>query len=196
LEEPGRNVTGTTGVTPASNQIDLIKELCPEARKIGVIYNSSEQNVVKTVEDMTAYAESQDYEVVPATISSTNDLGQVAEQLATEVDVMWIPNDNTIASSMDTLIQITDAHQVPVFPVVDAMVKQGGVATVGINQYQIGLDTGNVIADVLEGADPATYPTVQTTKTDTYINYQQAEKLNITVPDDIRDEAIDVNQES
>ncbi|MCW1013397.1 ABC transporter substrate binding protein, partial [Streptococcus anginosus] len=69
--------------------------------------------------------------VVEKTITSTNDLAQVAEQLAQEVEAIWVPNDNSIASSMNTLISVTDHYRIPVFPVVDTMVVDGGMATVG-----------------------------------------------------------------
>ncbi|OYQ66748.1 tryptophan ABC transporter substrate-binding protein [Aerococcus sp. 1KP-2016] len=194
-EEPGANVTGVTDLAPVDKQFDLMQTLLPGVQKVGIIYNSSETNVTTTVEAAKAEAEARDLEVVELTITSTNDLASVAEQLAGQVDAIFVPNDNTIASAMDTLIQVTDSHQIPVIPVVDAMVADGGLATVGINQYQFGILTAKVIADVIEGADTATYPIIYNEATDTFINTEKAAELGIEIPQEILDSAIDVNSD-
>lgn len=194
-EKPGANVTGVTDMAPVAEQFDLMQEILPDMENVGIIYNSSESNVTKTVSEAKAEAESRGLNVVESTITSTNDLASVAEQLAGQVDVIWVPNDNTIASAMDTLIQVTDANGIPVIPVVDAMVADGGLATVGINQYQFGLDTATVVADVIEGADTATYPIIYNDKTDTYINTAKAEELGFELPEELIDAAIDVNSD-
>lgn len=195
LDNPGGNVTGVSDYTPIEEQLDLMVKVLPEMKTMGIIYNSSEVNVKNHVEEAKTYAESLGLEVEEATITSTNDLAQVAEQLAGKVDAIWVPNDNTIASSMPTLIQVTDSQKVPVFPVVDAMVADGGLATVGLNQRQIGVDTANVIADIIEGEDTATYPVHFTSKVDVYYNSDTAERLGITLPAEITAGATDVNPE-
>lgn len=195
MEEPGGNITGVSDFAPIDQQIELIQTLVPEAESLGIIYNSSEVNVAKQVETARQVAQDAGFAVEEASITSTNDLGQVAEELARQVDVIWVPNDNTIAGFMNTLVSITDAYNVPVFPVVDTMVADGGVATYGLNQYQIGLDTAEVLADILEGADPATYPVQFTSKVDLIINSDKLEELGIEVPADIAADAHDVSEE-
>lgn len=194
-EEPGANITGVTDTAPVADQFDLMQSILSDMENVGIIYNSSESNVTATVNQAKEEAESRGLNVVESTITSTNDLASIAEQLAGQVDAIWVPNDNTIASAMDTLIQVTDANGVPVFPVVDAMVADGGLATVGINQYQFGLDTATVVADVIEGADTATYPIIYNDKTDLFINRAKAEELGIELPEDLVKDAIDVNSE-
>lgn len=194
-EEPGANITGVTDSAPVDEQFDLMQTLLPDLENVGIIYNSSETNVTKTVEDAKAEADARGLNVVESTITSTNDLASIAEQLAGQVDAIWVPNDNTIASAMDTLIQVTDSYNIPVIPVVDAMVADGGLATVGINQYQFGLDTATVVADVIEGADTATYPIIYNDKTDTYINTEKASDLGIEIPQEILDSGIDVSSQ-
>lgn len=195
-EEPGANITGVTDMAPVVAQFDLMETLLPEMKTVGIIYNSSESNVIQTVNQAKEEATSRGLNVEEATITSTNDLASVAEQLAGKVDAIWVPNDNTIASAMDTLIQVTDAHQVPVIPVVDAMVADGGLATVGINQYQFGIETAKVVADVIEGADTATYPIIYNDSTDTFINTEKADQLGIEIPQELMDSAIDVNSDA
>lgn len=195
-ENPGGNVTGVSDHSPIEEQLSLMMEIQPGVEALGVIYNSSEVNVLDHVEHAMDYAENElGIRAQEATITSTNDLAQVAEQLAGEVDAIWVPNDNTIASSMPTLIQVTDSYGVPVYPVVDAMVAQGGLATIGISQHQLGVDTGHVTADIIEGADPATYPVQYTTKTDLYYNSDSAERLEIELPKDVINEGTDLAEE-
>lgn len=192
-EKPGGNVTGTSDYTPVAEQLDLMMEIAPETKTLGIIYNSSELNVKKHVQIAKDYAANDlGLEVKEGTITSTNDLAQVAEQLASEVDAIWVPNDNTIASSMPTLIQVTDNYKVPVFPVVDAMVGEGGLATLGLSQYELGRDTATVIADVIEGAEPANYPILFTDETDLYYNSDTAKRLGITLPKNVIEEGTDV----
>ena len=116
-------------------------------------------------------------------ISSTNDLNQVATQMVSQVDAVFVPTDNTVASAMQTLVAAANARKVPIFPTVDTMVKQGGVATIGLNQFDLGVETGHMLADVLKGkAKPATTP-IHFEKTGRLIlNEKQAQQLGITLP--------------
>ncbi|MDO5043763.1 MAG: tryptophan ABC transporter substrate-binding protein [Coriobacteriia bacterium] len=191
VEKPNTNVTGTSDALPVSKQIDFIRQILPELKTLGIIYSSSEPSVVQAIKDVESYAEELGIEVRKASISSTNDMAQVAAQLASEVDAIWVGNDNMIASAIETLISATDQYKVPVFPSVDAMVSAGGVGTLGVNQYNIGLDTAAIIADVIEGKDPADYPIVFSVKSDYYINKAKAQELGIDIPQEILDSATD-----
>ncbi|MCI6585406.1 MAG: ABC transporter substrate-binding protein [Mobiluncus sp.] len=183
--KPGVNVTGVSDQTPVKAQLDLVKKIMPQATRLGILYSSSSQNVGEAVAEAKKLAPEYGWSAKEATITTTNDLAQVAEQLAADVDMIFVPNDNTIAAAMPTLITATTAHNVPVFPVVDKMVADGGLATVGINQHQIGVDTANVLADLIEGNQAKDYPIVFTKKVDTIINSKQATRLGITLPADV-----------
>ncbi|MCZ0716907.1 tryptophan ABC transporter substrate-binding protein [Aerococcus kribbianus] len=193
-EAPGVNATGTTDVSPLDQQFDLMQAVMPDLTQLGMIYNSSETNAEAMVKDAVVEAESRGIEVDVKTISSTNDLAQVAEQVAQDNQAIFIPNDNSIAGSMATLIDVTDAYNVPVFPVVDTMVRDGGLLTVGLNQYQIGRDTATVIADIIEGADPSQYPIKYSSKMETIVNLDKAEELGIPIPQEIVTKAKDMSQ--
>lgn len=192
---PGVNVTGVSDQTPVKAQLDLVKKIMPQAKRLGILYSSSSQNVGEAVTEVKATAPNLGLSVKEATITTTNDLAQVAEQLATDVDMIFVPNDNTIAAAMPTLISATNAHKVPVFPVVDKMVADGGLATVGINQHQLGVDTANILADLIEGKKAESYPIVFTKKVDTIINSQEAATLGITIPEEVLSVAKDTSKE-
>ncbi|AMB96107.1 tryptophan ABC transporter substrate-binding protein [Aerococcus urinae] len=195
LDQPGFQVTGVRDVPPVKEQFDLIKRVMPDIKTVGIIYNSSETNAQNNVRMAKEHAKELGLNVVEKTITSTNDLAQVAEQLAQEVEAIWVPNDNSIASSMNTLISVTDHYKIPVFPVVDTMVVDGGMATVGLNQYQLGVDSANVLADLIEGADPRNYSVVIPEKKALTINSKKANELGIEIPSDVVNEATDVAKE-
>lgn len=190
-DKPGVNATGVSDHNPAKAQMDLLKKILPHAKRLGIIYATSSQNIGETLSEVRSLAPKMGMTIKEATITNTNDLAQVAEQLAGEVDVIFAPNDNTIASAMPTLVAATNAHKIPVIPVVDKMVADGGLATVGISQRQLGIDTANVLADLIEGKKAEDYPIVFTKKLETVINSKEAELLGIKIPQDIAAEAKD-----
>lgn len=192
LKNPGKLVSGATYANNNAATLELIKQLQPTVKKLGVLYNTSEQNAVQQVKSIREIAPSEGFTLKEATITSTNDLKQVAEQLATEVDAIYLPQDNTIAGSLDTLVPTATAHKVGLYPTVDAMVKAGCLATVGLNQYLWGADSADVVADVIEGADLSTYPVKVSTASNKFVNGTQAAALGITIPSAVMREAIDM----
>ena len=192
LNAPGKPVTGATMQAQDKATLELIKQIMPGVTTIGVLYNTSEQNAAQQVATIRKLAPEVGFELKEMTITSTNDLKQVAEQLASEVKVIYLPQDNTIAGAMDTLIPVTNAKGVPVFPTVDAQVQQGGLATMGVNQYMWGADSGTALADVIEGEDPSTYAVKITTTANYFINSDAAAALGLQLPAEIAQDALDM----
>lgn len=190
LKNPGGNVTGVNNLTPVAQQIDMAKELFPNAKTMGIVYSSSEENSKSQVETAEQNAKTAGYAVKKFAISSSNDLSAVTQQACQESDFLYIPQDNTIASAFQTLISESDKAKTPVFVSVDNMVKEGGVATVGQNQYKLGVETGKMAADVLDGkAKPADTPVNVIDYGDMIINEEKAKELGITIPDSIKEKA-------
>ncbi|WP_407855764.1 tryptophan ABC transporter substrate-binding protein [Enterococcus hailinensis] len=190
LKNPGGNVTGVNNLTPVAQQIDMAKELFPNAKTMGIVYSSSEENSKSQVETAEQNAKTAGYAVKKFAISSSNDLSAVTQQACQESDFLYIPQDNTIASAFQTLISESDKAKTPVFVSVDNMVKEGGIATVGQNQYKLGVKTGKMAADVLDGkAKPADTPVNVIDYGDMIINEEKAKELGITIPDSIKEKA-------
>lgn len=182
-EKPGGNITGVSDQAPIAAQLKLIRKVMPKAKTLGVIYTSSDASSQAQVKILEGLVAKQGFTLKKFSISSTNDLNQVAAQMATEVDAVFVPTDNTIASAMQTLVNATNAKNIPVFPTVDTMVKDGGLATVGLNQYQLGVETGKMVANILSGkSKPATTPVKFMTEGDLVINEKVAAKLGIKIP--------------
>lgn len=188
--KPGGNITGVSDQAPIKSQLALIHQLMPQAKTLGVISTSSDDSAQVQAKMVGQLAPKAGFKVKQYTISSTNDLNQVAGQMVTQVDAIFVPTDNTIASAMQTLVQVANTKKIPVFPTVDTMVKQGGVATIGLDQFELGVQTGKMVANVLSGkSKPATTP-IHFEKTGKLIvNLKQAKLLGITIPQSVIDKA-------
>ena len=187
-ERPGGNVSGTSDMTPVEKEVDLIIALVPNVKRIGAIYTSSEINSQLQVEKMKAYAATKGITVVEATVSNVNDIQQAATNLVNQdVQAIYTPTDNVLASAMANLAQITDAAKIPVFAADEGMTMTGGVATYSVDYYKLGYQTGLMAAKVLSGEAKVSDMAIETQKDiKLTVNEERAKKLGITIPDALR----------
>ena len=189
-KEPGGNVSGTSDMNPIKEQVDLLLKIKPDAKVIGTIYSSSEVNSEVQIKAMKEYAESKGLTVKVATISTVNDIQQAAQSLIGSVDAFYEPTDNVVASAMPTLIDITNAAKVPVICGEPNMLKAGGLATYRIDYYKLGVQTGYMAADVLNGkARTETLPVELAKELKVSVNKRAADLLGITIPEDVLKDA-------
>lgn len=183
-EAPGANITGTNDMNPVKEQIELLKELNPSAKKIGVIYTSSEPNSVIQVNIAKEVAEKNGLEVVEQTITTINDIQTMVSSLTRSgVDAIYLPTDNNIASAIATVTDITNEAGIPTICGEEGMIPGGGTITLGINYKNLGKITGEMAAEVLNGANVASMSVQGLTNFTLVINKKAAEKANITIPD-------------
>ena len=189
-DAPGGNVTGTSDMNPIKDQVDLLIKLCPNAKTIGCVYTSSEVNSEIQFKAMKEYAESKGLKVEAATISNVNDIQQAAQSLVGKVDAFYLPTDNVIASSMPTLISVTEAAKKPVICGESNMVKAGGLATYGVDYYELGRQSGFMAADILDGKSKPADMKIEFAKVlKAVVNKTNADKLGITIPADVLKDA-------
>lgn len=188
LKKPGGMMTGVSNTVPIDQQMVLAKELLPDAKKMAILYASSEDNVKPQVAEAQKQAKKQGFTTQKFAVPSSNEITQTIDVMD-DIDFIYIPNDNVIANAMSTVVNTADKKEIPIIPSVDAMVEQGGIATVGIDQHELGVQTGKMTADILNGADPATTPVFVYKKGTTYVNKKQAEKYNINLPEEIEEKA-------
>ena len=194
-KRPGGNITGVSDQAPLGAQLELMQQIMPKMKTLGIIYTSSDDSATTQAKMMESLAKKTGLTVKKFSVSSTNDITQVAAQMVQVVDAVFVPTDNTIASSMETLVAATNAKNIPVFPTVDTMVKQGGVATIGINQFKLGQETGKMVADILKGkSEPATTPIHFEKTGQLIINEKQAAKLGIKIPKNVLQKAQEKGQ--
>lgn len=185
-QEPKGNVTGTTDMNPIKEQADLMLKIMPNTKTVGVIYSSSEVNSQLQVKLLKEVLAAKNVNVVEATVSTVNDIQQAAQSLVGKADVIYAPTDNVIASAMPNLAMITDEAKIPVFCGEGGMVKAGGLATVGIDYYKLGVQTGEMAAKILSGkAKPATMPIEAQKDMKTIVNVEKAKQLGIIIPEDV-----------
>ncbi len=195
-EAPGTNVTGTTDAAPAAQQLALMIELYPEAKTLGVIYTSSEVNSEIQAEQMTKLAEEAGLKVETGTITSVNDIEQIASSLSGKVDMIYVPTDNTIASAMPNLAKVAEEKKLPVFCGAPAMVEAGGLATIGIDYYKLGVQTGAMAARLLKGeAEPATMPVESLEEVDVVLNQTVADAIGYTFSEEVLAKAAEIYTE-
>ena len=184
--KPGGNVSGTSDMNPIKEQVDLLIKLCPKAKTIGTIYCSSEVNSEIQIKAMKAYAESKGLKVETATISTVNDIQQAVQGIIGKVDAFYEPTDNIISSAMPTLASITNDAKKPVIVGEPNQVKAGGLATYGIDYYKLGMQSGIMAADILDGKKkPADMPIETAKDLKVTINLKTAAAIGIKIPEDV-----------
>lgn len=189
LESPGGNVTGTSDKTPLADQFDLIEQLVPDASTIGIIYSSGEVNSQIQVDEATAEAEGRGMTVKTQTITSVGEIPQAVAALG-DVDAFYVPTDNMVVSGISSLIQAAEEAKTPVIGAEAGTVEGGAVATIGIDYFELGRQTGEMAIRILrDGEDPATMPVETASEFAYYVNEDAAEAQGVTIPQDILDQA-------
>jgi putative ABC transport system substrate-binding protein len=185
LEKSENNVTGTSDAFPIDKQFDLIKKLVPQAKRVGMIYNTSEANSGLQVEEAKKAATNFGFEIVASGITSSNEIPQALSAIQDKIDVLYIPTDNMVAAAAPTITNILYAKNIPVFGSELGQVKGGAVGTAGMDYYKLGYETGLKAVEVLEGKKPSEIPVTILKESSIAINEDAVKKLNIKVPDDI-----------
>lgn len=189
LDQPEGNVTGLSNHVPLAQTVELIEMVTPDAKTIGVLYASSEDNSVSQVKEFTQYAEKSGLKVVEYAVPSTNEITTTMSVMTGKVDAIFVPQDNTIASAFPTVVTVANAAKIPIYSSVDTMVKQGSIASVAQSQYDLGLETAKIAVKILAGKKVSEVPVkVVDTGTPT-LNLKAAKELGITIPDSLLEEA-------
>lgn len=179
-EAPGMNLTGTSDMVPIEEQIALLLSIVADAEKIGIAYNSSEPNSKIQADLAVAELEAQGVEAVVQTVTTTNDVQTTLTSLAQEVDGIYLPTDNTMASTMSIIGEIAIEYQLPLVAGAGAMVEDGGLATYGINYTDLGRQTARLALRILEdGEDPAEIAIETSDNLELIVNEEMAEALGI-----------------
>lgn len=190
-EAPGGNVTGTVDAVPAdalTTQFELIKEINPDTKTVGIVYASGEVNSEVQVKDAQEVAKDFGIEIVTKTVTTANDIAQATEALG-DVDAIYVPTDNMVVNGIASLVQVAEKTQTPVIAAEPGTVEGGAVATYGIDYFKLGKQTGEMAIRVLEGADPASTAVEAPSELSYVVNTAAAERMGVEVPKAILDQA-------
>jgi putative ABC transport system substrate-binding protein len=191
---PVGEVTGTSDKLAIDAQLQMIRSFMPDAKKIGIIYSTSETNSVSAIEEYKALAPNYGFEIVETGISQSADIPLAAADIVSKVDCISNLTDNTVVESLQTLLDAANKANIPVFGSEIEQVKNGCVASEGIDYVALGKQTGEMAAKVLKGeakASELNYETI--TEYKLYVNNDILGNFGLTVPDELSADAVDVN---
>jgi putative ABC transport system substrate-binding protein len=189
LEKPGKNTSGVSNFVALEPQIKLFLRLQPQLKRLGVIYNPGEINSVSIVKKLEVLCPQMGLTLVKQVANRTAEVAQAATHLAANADAIFISNDNTSLSALQSVVRAANQAKIPVYVSDTDAVILGALAALGPNQYDVGVQTGKMVVRTLNGENPGTMPVEFPLKTDLYINLDAAKMLNITIPDDLRAQA-------
>ena len=195
VNEDGTNVeiSPVLRQLPVTEQMALIRELMPDAKKIGILYTTSEANSVSTIQEYKDHAEEYGFEIVDTGINTIADVEMAAKDLASKVDCISNLTDNTVVSALQTVLAAANDAKIPVFGSEVEQVKNGCVAAVGIDYVALGKQTGEMAAKVLKGEAPAAETPFEICEGgNVYVNTEAAGNMDFTISDDVLGEAAEV----
>lgn len=183
------NMKGITGISdrlPVKEQLELIRKVLPDAKKIGILYTVGEANSVSTIATYKELAGEYGFEIVDKGISKQAEVPQAADYILSTVDCISNLTDNTVVSALGVVLDKANAKNIPVFGSEEEQVKNGCIACCGLDYFKLGEQAGEMAAKVLKGTDIDTihYETIK--ESSVFVNEEVAQKLGITLPEDIK----------
>ncbi|MEA0970309.1 ABC transporter substrate-binding protein [Candidatus Megaera venefica] len=185
LDQPGDNVTGVSNFVALEPQIEMFQKIKPTMKKLGFLYNPGELNSITLLNMLKEICPRYGLEVIGITASKTSEVYQSAVKLSLLVDAIFISNDNMALSALKTIIKAANAQQIPVFVSDTDIVKDGALAALGPNQYEIGKQTARLIARILNGEDINKMNVEFPKGTELFLNQSAAAKLGIVFPKEL-----------
>ncbi|MGO2117304.1 MAG: ABC transporter substrate-binding protein [Fusobacterium sp.] len=183
----GDNITGTSDMPPMEKQVALMKTLLPKAKKIGFLYNTSEENSRVLLKKMKSIAEPLGYEIVEKGVTNINEVGQAIDVLLGEIDVLYTPSDNVITASMSLISNRAEKRNIPIITSDAAQFKSGALATEALSFKNLGYQTGEMAVRVLNGEKISDMPIETLNETKLMINKEMAKKFNVIIPKELSD---------
>lgn len=189
LDSPNGNLSGTSDAISIENQLKLLKQINPDAKNVGFIFNTSEVNSEVQLKQAKEIAKELNLTIVEKGITSTNEVKLATETIAPKIDALFIPTDNMIASSLPVIMPIAIENKIIVIGSEKAHVQAGALITDGISYFKLGQQTAQMAIKVFKGQEISKMPVEFLKETEIIINKVTANKLSLTIPQDIIDQA-------
>ncbi len=187
---PVGNITGTSDALAVDAQLQMIREVLPDAKKIGIIYTTSEANSISTVAEYEALAPDYGFEIVSTGVTAMSEVPLAAADMVSKVDCISNMTDNTVVSALQSVLEEANNAGIPVFGSEVEQVKAGCVASMGLEYYELGIQTGRMAAKVLKGEAKASEMNYEViTEPSLYVNFAAAEKINLELPENYAEDA-------
>lgn len=182
LKKPGGNTTGVSDLTPIDKHLDLIKAIMPNIKSLGVLYNAGETNSVSIIKLVDKFAEQYDLKIIKSVAVKTADVLTAAKSLIGKVEAIYVPTDNTIVSAFESVVKVGIDSNIPVFAGDTSSVERGAVAALGFNYYDVGIQTGKIVAAILNGKNPGSIDVQGVNKSELFVNLNSAKKMGVEIP--------------
>ncbi|WP_245598337.1 MULTISPECIES: ABC transporter substrate-binding protein [Halomonas] len=192
MEAPGANITGVVDAPPLKAQLQLIRDMFPEAERLGVIYNPGEANSVSQAEKLNEMAPELDFELVEVTASRTSEVMGAARSLAGRADAIYVPVDNTVVSALESVLKVGYDADIPVFTGDNSSVERGALASLGFSYYDMGRQTGGMMADILGGEKAGDLSVGTVEKLELILNRDAAEQIGYEIPAEFEEQAVEI----
>lgn len=193
---PVGEITGTSDKLPIKQQLEMIRQILPEAKTIGIMYTTSEANSESAIKEYEKLAGDYDFKIETAGITVTADIPLAAQSLMEKVDCLTNLTDNTVVSSLPTILEMANEAGIPVFGSEIEQVKLGCLAAEGLDYIELGKQTGRMAAQVLKGEKKASELPFETIEeASLYVNAEAAENLGVEIPEEMTDTAAEIFEE-
>lgn len=183
-EPSGTNVSGVSDMLALEKQLELIKTIVPDAKTVGMVYNPGEANSVVVVERLRELLSANDMTLLEATAARTVDVGAAARSLVGKVDVFYTNTDNNVVSAFEALVKVGNDAQIPIVASDTDSVTRGAIAALGINYYDVGVQTGKMVVRILKGEKPGEMPSEFSEDLELFVNLDAAAKQGVTLDED------------
>ncbi len=191
---PGLHITGVSDYVPVRPQLEIIKEICPEAKVLGAVYNAGDESNTKTVNELKSLAPEFGLQVIEANVSTTADVQSAAMSLVGRADVAWSPMCNTTVAGLEGLISVCEEYDIPYFAPDGDSVERGAVAAIYYTNEELGEIGSHMAARILRGEDPCNIPVATFTTINMFFNTGAAQRMGTTIPQSLLDKATKIYQ--
>ena len=185
LQNPGANITGASDILPLEKHLDLIREMLPNVKKIGILFNPSEANSVAVVNEMREIAGKVGIEILEGAAPDTNSVQSAARSLVGKVDAFYVPTDNTVVAAMEGASRISVENKIPLFASDIDSVPRGALAALGLSYHELGRQTGRIVIRIIKGEKPGNIPVGIIENISLVMNGEIIKKIDLTVPESI-----------
>lgn len=185
LENPGGNITGTSDRWPTSAQFDLLLQLVPSVKRIGVVYNPGETNSESNIKEVEQVCKNKNLQLIKVAVSNTSEVYAAAQSLVGKIDAFYVSADNTVITAMDAVIKISEKNKIPLLPGVSSNVEQGGFGTLGPNYFDVGVEAAKIVDRIIKGEKPADIPVSTAKNFEYFFNLKSAKATGVVIPDDL-----------
>lgn len=194
LQQPGGSITGVSTLTPVADHLQLMTQITPHVKSIGVLYNPGEVNSTYIVERLKEAAANQSLLIVDVSVNSSSEVSSAAESLVGRADVIYVPQDNTVITALESVLQVGVQNQIPIYAGDTDSVEKGAIATLSFDYREVGRQTGRIVTRILKGESPGAIAVETPREINLVINAKSAATMGVKIPSDILKNASTVIQ--